>query len=78
MVNVKCCDCDLEFGVTEGRAEIRGDRAHVINKGFTCPYCCEGYTVGDALDLVGVSGGVNIKGHVHVKGDIAGRDIIKR
>ena len=81
MIQVICSNdkCSLQFGITEARLRIHGNEAVVTGKGFACPYCGEGYTKGDGLDLFGVSGGVNIGGggSITIGGDIAGRDLIR-
>lgn len=74
MIHITCDQCSNEFGV-EDVVSARG----VVWIAFCCPYCRHEYKVGDRVKLVRLSGGINIGGgsSINVKGDIAGRDIIR-
>jgi hypothetical protein len=73
MVTIKCDTCDLKFGV-ENEFVIDG-KVTVL---FHCPYCSQKYPKGYYVELVGVTGGVNISGSAHVGGSIVGGDLVIR
>lgn len=69
MIIIKCDSCRDKFGVSE--PHLKGDRVIIW---FKCPYCGDEYPIGNAVGIVGTSGGVNISGNVRVNGDMVGRD----
>ena len=70
MITIKCDSCGDKFGISEHHLD--GDR---VVRWFQCPYCGDEYPVGNAVGIVGVTGGVNVNaGSFSVRGDIVGRD----
>lgn len=75
IVTIQCPDCKEHFGVVE----IVIKNGHV-RYSFSCPYegCGHKFSRGDALKLVGITGGVNIGGSAYIGGDVVGGDLHKR
>ncbi len=67
LIAIECPKCELKFGVEP--ENVKDNQARMS---FHCCYCDRQFKRGDALKVIGVSGGVNIGGRVQVGGDVVG------